>query len=76
MMVFFSLPENHPILNGLVQRGPITPINYPTDLIPYIKLNSNASIPQCPAGGTYADAAVGTNPTCTLSTLTPPHALQ
>ena len=23
MMVFFSLPENHPILNGLVQRGPI-----------------------------------------------------
>ncbi len=24
MMVFFSLPENHPILNGLVQRGPIT----------------------------------------------------
>jgi hypothetical protein len=23
MMVFLSLPENHPILNGLVQRGPI-----------------------------------------------------
>ena len=22
-MVFLSLPENHPILNGLVQRGPI-----------------------------------------------------
>ena len=51
-------------------------INYPTDLLPYIKLNSSASIPQCPAGGTYADGIVGTNPTCTLSTLTPPHALQ
>jgi len=24
MMVFLSLLENHPILNGLVQRGPIT----------------------------------------------------
>ena len=24
MMVFLSLPENHPILNGLVQRVPIT----------------------------------------------------
>ena len=28
------------------------------------------------AGGTYACASVGTNPTCTLSTLTPAHALQ
>jgi len=46
------------------------------DLSPYIKLNSNGSIPPCPAGGTYALAIVGTNPTCTLSTLTPPHALQ
>ena len=51
-------------------------ISYPTDLTPYIKLNSNGSIPPCPAGGTYACANVGTNPTCTLSTLTPPHALQ
>jgi len=25
MMVFLSLPENHPTHNGLVQRGPITP---------------------------------------------------
>gem|GEM_PF-4200473 len=24
MMVFLSLPENHPTHNGLVQRGPIT----------------------------------------------------
>ncbi len=51
-------------------------ITYPTDLLPYIKLNSNGSIPPCPAGGTYADPTVGSNPTCTLSTLTPPHALQ
>ena len=47
-----------------------------TDLTPYIKLNSNQSIPPCPAGGTYALTTVGTNPTCSLSTLTPPHALQ
>ena len=47
-----------------------------TDLTPNIKLNTNQSIPPCPAGGTYALTQVGTNPTCTLSTLTPPHALQ
>ena len=46
------------------------------DLTPYIKLNSANSLPPCPAGGTYACANVGTNPTCTLSTLMPPHALQ
>jgi len=51
-------------------------INLTTDLTPYIKLNSDGSLPPCPAGGTYALATVGTNPTCTLSTLTPPHALQ
>jgi len=47
-----------------------------TDLTPYLKLNSNGSIPPCPASGTYALSVVGTNPTCTLSTLTPAHALQ
>ena len=51
-------------------------ISYPTDLTPYIKLNSSQSIPPCPAGGTYSLSQVGTNPTCTLSTLTPAHALQ
>ena len=51
-------------------------INYPTDLLPYIKLNSSASIPQCPAGGTYSAGTVGSNPACTLSTLVPPHSLQ
>ena len=51
-------------------------ITLTTDLTPYIKLNSAGSIPPCPANGTYACATVGTNPTCTLSSLTPPHALQ
>ena len=51
-------------------------INYPGDLTPYIKMNSNGSVPACPAGGTYNASNVGTNPTCTLSTLTPAHALQ
>ena len=51
-------------------------INYPGDLLPYIKLNSSGSIPPCPAGGTYTDPTVGSNPACSLSTLTPSHALQ
>ena len=51
-------------------------ITLTSDLTPYIKLNSAGSLPACPASGTYACAAVGTNPTCTLSTLTPAHALQ
>jgi prepilin-type N-terminal cleavage/methylation domain-containing protein len=51
-------------------------ITLTTDLTPYIKLNSSSSIPACPAGGDYACTTVGTNSTCTLSTLTPAHALQ
>ena len=51
-------------------------ITYPDDLTPYIKMNSGSSIPACPAGGTYNDAAVGSVPTCNLSdTVTPAHAL-
>jgi prepilin-type N-terminal cleavage/methylation domain-containing protein len=51
-------------------------ITYPTDLTPYIKLNSVSSIPPCPASGTYACATVGTTPTCSLgSTVTPVHVL-
>jgi prepilin-type N-terminal cleavage/methylation domain-containing protein len=44
---------------------------YQPDLSPYIQLNSNSSIPPCPAGGTYTMAAVGNLPqvTCSLSTL-------
>ena len=42
------------------------------NLTPYIQLNSNSSIPPCPAGGTYTVGAVGNLPqvTCSLSTLT------
>ena len=52
-------------------------INYPTDLTPYIKLNSASSIPPCPAGGNYTTPfSVGNNPTCTLGTgVTPSHVL-
>jgi len=42
-------------------------INYPTDLLPYLKLNSNGSIPACPAQGTYACGTIGSNPTCTVT---------
>jgi prepilin-type N-terminal cleavage/methylation domain-containing protein len=51
-------------------------ISYPTDLTPYIKLNSASSIPPCPASGTYNLAKVGDVPTCSLSTtVTPYHRL-
>ena len=52
------------------------PIDYPTDLTPYIKLNLTGSIPGCPAGGIYSERAVGTPPTCSLGNLaTSPHLL-
>jgi len=52
-------------------------ITWPTDLTPYIKLNTAGSIPGCPAGGSYSTAfTVGTSPTCTLgSTVTPAHVM-
>jgi prepilin-type N-terminal cleavage/methylation domain-containing protein len=51
-------------------------ITFPADLTPYIKLNSASRIPPCPANGTYNDATVGSNPTCSLgSTVTPQHVL-
>ncbi|MGH7942515.1 MAG: type IV pilin protein [Limisphaerales bacterium] len=42
------------------------------ELSPYIQLNSNGSIPPCPAGGIYTVGAVGALPqmTCSLSSLT------
>lgn len=52
-------------------------ISLTTDVTPYIKLNTNGSIPPCPAGGIYSLLAVGSNPQsqCSLSTLTvAPHA--
>ena len=44
-------------------------VNFPNDLTPYIQLNSNSSIPPCPASGTYTVANVGVLPqvTCSLS---------
>ena len=51
-------------------------INFPNDLIPYIKLNRAGSIPPCPAGGVYRISKVGETPTCSLSNnTTPAHAL-
>lgn len=52
------------------------PVSYPTDLTPYIKLNSNSQIPACPAGGTYSVSPVGIDPSvsCSLgTTVTPSH---
>lgn len=44
----------------------------------YIKLNSSSNVPACPANGIYTTATVGAVPqvSCSLSTLTPAHALQ
>jgi hypothetical protein len=51
-------------------------VTYPTDLMPYIKLNTAGSIPPCPAGGTYSVSNVGTNPVCSLGiSVTPAHVL-
>ena len=53
------------------------PINFPSDLTPYIKLAVNGKIPACPDGGIYTISRVGENPTCSLgNTVTPNHALQ
>lgn len=43
-------------------------INYPGDLIPYIKLNSHGKIPPCPSGGIYSIKRVGDKPTCSIGT--------
>jgi hypothetical protein len=51
-------------------------INFPDDLTPYIKLNSQGKIPSCPAGGAYSIERVGDTPTCSLgTTVTPAHVL-
>jgi len=53
-------------------------VNYPGDLTPYIKLNSNGSIPGCPSLGSYNIGTIGANPqvTCSLSGLgSQPHKL-
>jgi hypothetical protein len=61
--------QEHHLTNG-------APINFLYDLTPYIKLNRSGSLRPCPQGGIYSINKVGDKPTCSLSTLTPPHALQ
>ena len=48
-----------------------------TSVSAYIKLNSNNSVPGCPAGGAYTYAALGSNPqiSCALSSLATAHKL-
>jgi prepilin-type N-terminal cleavage/methylation domain-containing protein len=51
-------------------------ISYPSDLMPYLKLNSVNSVPPCPAGGSYSVNPVGSTPSvmCSLGNLvTPSH---
>ena len=61
-----------------IEKGKSTgaTVTLTTDLTPYIKLNSAGSLPPCPVGGSYALTQVGTNPTCSLSSLTPAYRLQ
>jgi prepilin-type N-terminal cleavage/methylation domain-containing protein len=52
-------------------------VNYPTDLTPYLKMNSANQIPGCPAGGNYQLSPIGNEPSvvCSLGyTVTPAHA--
>lgn len=52
-------------------QAPGSPAPNDVDISPYVQLNSNSSIPLCPAGGTYTIGNVGAVPqvTCSLSTL-------
>jgi len=51
-------------------------IQFPSDLTPYIKLNSAGSLPPCPAGGNYSENSVGSQPACSLgATVSPPHTM-
>ncbi len=52
-----------------------TPIHFPNDLTPYIKLNSHGKTPSCPQGGVYEIRQVGQIPTCSLSLTISGHAL-
>ena len=51
-------------------------INFPDDLTPYIKLNSEGKIPGCPDKGIYTLKKIGNAPTCSVGTTeTPAHVL-
>jgi len=61
-----------------LERGKRTgdAIQFPSDLTPYIKLNSAGSLPPCPAGGNYSDNTVGAQPACSLgNTVFPAHVM-
>ena len=54
-------------------------VAFPSDLTPYIKLNTANSIPPCPAGGGYSLSLIGSVPSalCSLgNTVTPAHVMQ
>jgi prepilin-type N-terminal cleavage/methylation domain-containing protein len=53
------------------QAAGAPPPSIATDLTPYVQLNSNHSVPNCPAGGTYTINNVSAVPqmTCSLSSL-------
>ncbi len=58
----------HKLTNG-------SPINFPNDLTPYLKLR-DGKIPSCPNGGTYHISQVCETPTCSLGiTVSPAHVL-
>lgn len=53
-------------------------INFPSDVTPYIKLNSAGEVPPCPGGGTYSLLPVGQSPQtqCSIgTTVSPSHVL-
>ena len=53
-----------------------SPINFPNDLTPYLKLNREGKLPPCPQGGSYYLLWVGQPPKCTLGlNITPAHVL-
>ena len=61
-----------------LEKGKTTgsPINFPSDLTPYIKLTADGKIPSCPAGGIYTINRVGDIPTCSFgTTVIPNHVL-
>ncbi len=62
-----------------IERGLHTgsTFNFPADIMPYLKASKSGWLPECPAGGTYGDGAIGmANASCSLgSSVTPPHVL-
>lgn len=47
------------------RQGPDNNVQ-PSDITPYIKLDSHNNLPGCPGGGEYGMTTVANHPTCTL----------